>query len=274
MNAWNNEIHKALAHPIRRSILECLQNRNLSFTQLLECTHTRNHGKIGFHLRVLSELVELEPSTGKYHLTDRGKLANELIRNIQFITTKGKRGNRLIRYVTSLTLKDHAVLFYDTERFKRRILFPFLQTGLLKNQAVVYLVPEHRLDSESRGIQKFGIDLQQNEAFTIMSAEKWYLKEGRAQAKTIIKNTRKLIKKKQKAGFTGIRGAAEMQAFFDHQKTKDLLKYEQTLGRKLALNLCALCLYNTKRLNENQFTQVINSHGHLISKDIVGKTTH
>ena len=129
------------------------------------------------YLRTLGGLVELEPSTKKYRLTDRGKLTNELIRNIRFTTSKGKQDAKIIRYVRSLKLKDHAVLFHHTEGFKHKILFPFLEVGLSKDEAVVYLVSEHKLDSENREIQRYGIDFDRKGAFTIMSADEWYLKK-------------------------------------------------------------------------------------------------
>jgi len=275
---WDDEIHKALAHPIRRRIIECLQERNdLSFQDLLKYVGITNHGKLGFHLRILRALIEREPSMKKYRLTDRGQLAGELIWDTRFIIERGGRDLALepTRYVRRLRLGDHAVLYYDAEDVKREISFSFLEAGLPKNEAVVYFVSEHKLDSEGREIQRYGIsaDYFRTEAFTIMSAEEWYLKKGKAQAKTIIANTLTLLKEKQKAGFTGLCVAAEMKVFFDYGKTEELLRYEAALGRKLPPNLCALCLYETHRLDENQLAQLRKCHGHEISEDIVWAVT-
>lgn len=67
---------------------------------------------------------------------------------------------------------------------------PVGEEGLPKGEAVVYLVSEHKLDSESQAVQRYGIsaDYFRTEAFTIMSAEEWYLKKGKAQAETITAN--------------------------------------------------------------------------------------
>jgi len=275
---WDDEIHRALAHPIRRRIIECLQERNaLSFRELLKYVAISNHGKLGFHIKALRDLVEREPSMKKYRLTDRGQLAGELIWDIRFTIDRGGRdlAHEPTRYVRRLRFGDHAILFYDIEDVKREITFPFLEAGLPKGEAVVYLVPEHKLDSESREIQRYGIsaDYFRTEAFTIMSADEWYLKKGRAQAKTIIANWETLLKEKQKAGFTGLRGAGEMEVFFDNAKIKELLKYEATLGRQLALDLCALCIYDANRLKEKQVIQLNKYHGHEIFKDIALVTT-
>jgi len=280
LKGWDDEICKALAHPIRRRIIESLQERNeFSFRELLKNVAISNHGKLGFHIRTLRArgLVEREPSTKKYRLTDRGQLAGELIWDIRFVIDRGGRdlAYEPTRYARRLKFGDHAVLFYDAENVKREISFPFLEAGLQKSEAVVYIVSEHKLDSESRLVQTYGIsaDYFRNKAFTIMSADEWYLKKGKAQAETIINNWQTLLKEKQKAGFTGLRAAGEMEIFFNYAKIKEALTYEEALGKQLPPNLCALCLYNTNRLDENQFVQLEKSHGHLISQDIALVTT-
>jgi len=106
-----------------------------------------------------------------------------------------------------------------------------------------------------------------------MSAYEWYLKKGKAQAETIIANWRKLVNEKQKAGFTGLRGAGEMEVFFANSKSEELLRYEAALGRKFDFNLCALCLYDTEWIDETQVTQLNKYHGHRIFKDIALKAT-
>jgi len=228
-------------------------------------------------MRALRGLIEHDPSTKKYRLTDRGQVAGELIWDIRFIIARGGRdlANEPTRYVQRLGFGDHAVLYYDTEDVKREITFSFLEAGLPKGEAVVYLVSEHRLNSEVREIQRYGIsgDYLRNGTFTLMSAYEWYLEKGKAQAKTIIANWEKLLKEKQKAGFKGLRGAGEMEVFFDNAKIKELLRYEAALGRQLALDLCALCLYDANRLEEKQFIQLNEYHGHEIFKDIALKTT-
>jgi len=213
----------------------------------------------------------------KYRLTDRGQLAGELIWDVRFIIDRG--GRDLVyeptRYVRRLKFGDHTLLYYDTENVKREITFSFLEAGLPKGEAVVHILSEHKLNSEARELQRYGIsgDYLRNGTFTLMSAHEWYLKKGRAQAKTIVANTLALLKEKQKAGFTGLRGAGEMEVFFDNAKIKELLGYEEALGRQLAFDLCALCLYDAQRVDENQFIQLKKSHGHLISQDIALVTT-
>jgi len=270
LKEWDDEIHRALAHPIRRRIIECLQKNDLSFPELLKRVGVANHGKFGFHLKALRGLVELDPSTKKYRLTDRGQLAGELIWDIRYAIERGGRdlAHEPTRYVRRLKFGDHAVLHYDTEAVKREITFPFLEVGLQKGEAVVYLVSENKLDSETQAIQRYGIsaDFFRTGAFTIMSADDWYIHKGRAQAHTIMTKWLTLLKEKQKAGFTGLRGVSEMEVFFDNAKVTELLRYEAMLGRQFAFDLCAICLYDLNRLEEKQVIQLNKYHGHATQK--------
>jgi hypothetical protein len=261
-----------MSHPLNRRIIECLYDENLSFTELLsKVGDDGNHGKFGYHLRTLSEFVELEPITKKYCLTGRGKLLADVIYDFRFVTS---RGNEASRYVEDLRIGDHAVALYDNEDFKRRISFPFLKAGLLRGEAAVYIVSEDKRDSEIREIRKYGIDFDRlpKEAFTIMSAYEWYLRNGRAKAKTILTNWQTLIHEKKKAGFAGVHAAGEVAVFISNGKSEELLRYEESLGRQLVSDICGLCLYDKNMLEERYIARVFHCHGHIISKELLGKS--
>jgi hypothetical protein len=271
-NNWDYDIQRAMLHPVNRKIIDCLRDENLGFTELLnKVGDDGNHGKFGYHLRTLTEFVELEPTTKKYRLTDRGKLLAGVIRDFRFLASKGKEASR---YVERLTIGDHAVAFYENDNFKRQISFPFLNAGLSRGETAVYVVSEDKLDSEIREIQEYGIDLDSlpKEAFTIMSAYEWYLRKGRAKAKTIVTNWQTLVHEKKKAGFAGVHAAGETAVFISNGKTEELLRYEELLGRQLVFDLCGLCLYDKNILEERHIARVFNCHGHIISEDLLGKT--
>lgn len=120
MNAWNNEMQRAMAHPIRRRIVELLRDADLSFVELLNAVSESNHGKLGYHLRTLKTFVELVPSTNKYRLTDRGRLLDACIRDFRFIILTRKE---LAQYAQHLRLGDHAVGFYDSAISNVKYLF-------------------------------------------------------------------------------------------------------------------------------------------------------
>jgi len=261
-----------MLHPVNRKIIECLHDENLSFTDLLNGVGADgNHGKFGYRLRTLNKFVELEPKTKKYRLTDRGKLLAGMIHDFRYLTSRGRKASR---YVERLTIGDHAVTLYDNDDFKRQISFPFLRAGLSRGEAVVYVVSEDKLDSEIREIQEYGIDLDSlpKEAFTIMSAGEWYLRKGRAKAKTITTNWQTLIHEKKKAGFAGVHVAGEVAVFISNGKSEELLRYDKSLGKQLPSDLCVLCLYDKNMLEERHIARVFNCHGHIISNALLGKT--
>jgi DNA-binding transcriptional ArsR family regulator len=276
LNENNWKILSAINHPVRREILKHLrENRALSFNELSKCVTIGNHGRVGFHLRALAGLVEHEPSTGKYQLTDAGQMAISLIEDFQFLAgrTKQMKLGAPINYVQNLVLGDHSLLLYDTEMFKREISFSFLKEGLLKRQAAFYVVSENKLDSENRQAEKHGISFDQihSGAFTILPSEEFYLRKGKAQAKTIIANWLKLAKEKQTAGFKGLYVAAELEPFFENAKGKELLTYERVLAQQYPSTVCAICLYSTQTLEEKELVQLTKSHGHLITRQFAWK---
>jgi hypothetical protein len=272
-NDWDYDIHRAMSHCLNRKIIECLHDENLGFTELLnKVGDDGNHGRFGYHLRTLSGFVELEPTTKKYRLTDRGKLLVDVIHDFRFLTSRGKEASR---YAERLTIGDHAVALYDNEGFKREISFPFLNAGLSRGEAAVYFVSEDKLDSEIREIQKYGIDLDSlpNEAFTITSGIEWYVGKGGAKIKkTILTNWQMLIREKKKAGFTGVHVAGEATDFINTGLSEELLKFDELLGRQLVFDVCGLCLYDKNILEERYIARVFHCHGHIISKWLLGKT--
>ena len=276
MDATSNLL-KILSHPVRRRIIKCLAEQgSLSFNDLLKFINNRNHGELGFHLRALKDLIEKE-SSDEYSLTNKGLRAASLLDTISLILSGATQDLSYspIRYVQRLVLGDHAFFSCDSETTKKDICFPYLKAGLENGEAAVFLAGEQKLDSYAREIQRYEISAEyiDRKALIIMSAEEWYINKGKAHAQTIISNWIKLLKTKQKAGFLGLRGATEMDVFFDYAKTRELLKYERMLGRKFTLNLCGLCIYDDDRLDERQFRQMVTFHGHVISKDIAYKLT-
>lgn len=265
-------IYKAMSHPIKRKIIEYLAEENLSFTQLLSKINAfGDSGKFGYHLRRLTDFVELEPTTKKYQLTYRGRLLSGLIREF---CSQVSRGNQPLRYAEQLVLRDHAFALFNSESFKRDITFPFLKAGLSRGYAAVYAVSEEKLDSEVLALKKSGVDLDSSPkgALTVMPSFEWYIQKGKAEAKTITENWQMLIEEKKEAGFAGLQVAGETAVFVDDGKVNELLQYEKSLGRQCGLDMCTICLYDKKSFEEIGIPQVLKSHSHIISEDLLGRT--
>jgi hypothetical protein len=266
------DICRACCHPTKRSIVELLAEENLSFTQIKNRLNgSCDSGNLGYHLRRLTGFVELDPSTKKYKLTYRGNLLLGIIRELSI---RVQKGNQTLRYAEQLVLRDHALALFNSESFKHDIVFPFFKAGLSRGYAAVYVVGEEKLDSEGLALKKCGIDLDSlpTGVFTVISSFEYYIQKGKAEGKTIIENLQMLLEEKKKAGFIGIWGATEMAVFLDNGKEKELLQYEESLGRQFGLDVGGICLYDSKRFEEMGISQIYKSHGHMISEEMCGKT--
>lgn len=263
----------AMSHPINRKIINYLAEENLSFTQLLtRINGSCEHGNFGYHLRRLIGFVEFECATKKYKLTYRGKLLLDVIREFRIQVQKG---NRPLRYAEQLAGGAHAFGVFKSESFKHEIAFPFLKAGLLKGFAALYAVPEEKLDSEVLALKKCGVDIESvpTGAFSVMSNFEWYIQNGKAKPKTIMENYLMMLEQKKQAGFKGLQVAGQWGVFIDAVKEKELLEYEELLGRQLGrLDACVLCLFDEKRFAEMGVSRLFKSHGHIISEETCGKT--
>jgi len=69
-----------------------------------------------------------------------------------------------------------------------------------------------------------------------------------------------------------VHSAGEVAVFISNRKGEELLRYEESLGRQLASDICGLCLYDKNMLEERYIARVFHCHGHIISKDLLGKS--
>lgn len=270
MIVWTDRAQKTIGHPAKRRIIESLQIADCSFSRLLLALSIADHGKLGYYLRTLEGFVALNPSTGKYYLTERGRLLAACIQDFQFMASMN---NQLEKTLQRLGPGDHAIGFCETDLFKRKICHSFIRIGLLKEEAVMYVASEHALDSEVKELGRSGITSSHPSkgAFTVTSSYEWYLRKGKAQTETIIANWQGFLKEKKKAGFASVRVVGDLEVFFENARVEELLRYEEALGKRLTMGLCGLCLYGSVKLYPAHLSQLLNCHGYILSKDIVGK---
>jgi hypothetical protein len=76
---WSS-LHKILSDTTRRSILELLTEKEaVSYTEIMALLQVTNTGRLNYHLKALGNLISKDDQ-GKYHLTERGKLAVDLLK--------------------------------------------------------------------------------------------------------------------------------------------------------------------------------------------------
>jgi predicted transcriptional regulator len=76
---WSS-LHKILIDTTRRNILQVLaEKETLGYTEIMALLQIKNTGRLNYHLKALSGLVSKDDH-GRYHLTEKGKLAVNLLR--------------------------------------------------------------------------------------------------------------------------------------------------------------------------------------------------
>jgi len=81
-------LHKTLKDPTRRDILHYLNSKEpLTYKELMTLSKVTNTGRFNYHLKALGDLIE-KMNDGRYRLTERGRLAVQLLENVPEKTNK------------------------------------------------------------------------------------------------------------------------------------------------------------------------------------------
>jgi hypothetical protein len=260
---WFDKFLRILEHPVRRKIIESLWVKNLSYEELNKICD--NHGRLGYHMRQMGEIVKKTPNGEMHHLTQSGRVAWDWYTRAPLPNATGslEASPEYITYACELGLNDHAFALYETTASRRALAFPFLARGLTKSMAAVDIVSEMEMDAEREQMRRryTGMgEFEERGAFTIMSTEEWYLRHGKLSLPVIMDNWSKLIQEKISQGFKGIQVAGDTNAFFENSKESELFAYEKEVGRNLPKSMCALCMYDSHRVNTGQVASLIECH--------------
>jgi DNA-binding transcriptional ArsR family regulator len=100
---WSS-LHKILSDVTRRSILDLLaEKETLSYTEILALLRVTNTGRLNYHLKALGSLVSKDDQ-GRYHLTERGQLAANLLRTFPERVPSEKKQRSLLRIAVATIL--------------------------------------------------------------------------------------------------------------------------------------------------------------------------
>jgi len=102
------KILSAIANELRIQMLKKLSKEGLSFTELMQelnMSPKTDAGKFGYHLKTLveAELIAHDKSSGKYVLTELGKLIMDLIWELEEVSLK--RSRKILVRTSSLTIE-------------------------------------------------------------------------------------------------------------------------------------------------------------------------
>jgi len=90
MNMDLASLHKILKDPTRRNIVLHLTSKDsLAYMELMNLLEITNTGRFNYHLKILGDLIQ-KGEDGKYRLTDKGRLASQLLQKFPEKTVKTK----------------------------------------------------------------------------------------------------------------------------------------------------------------------------------------
>jgi len=109
-------LHKILKDSTRSNIVLHLNEKGpLAYVELMNLLKITNTGRFNYHLKILGNLID-KGEDGKYRLTERGKLASQLLQKFPEKTmeakTLGTGDALLIGVVGSLLLSAYPVIFF------------------------------------------------------------------------------------------------------------------------------------------------------------------
>jgi hypothetical protein len=81
------KLHNVLRDPTRAKILELLdRNGPIGYVELQSLLQVAHTGKLNYHLKLLGDLVTKDEQSGKYNLTEKGRLALNLLGKFQTVS--------------------------------------------------------------------------------------------------------------------------------------------------------------------------------------------
>ncbi len=99
---WSS-LHKILSDTTRRSILELVSEKQaISYTDMMSLLQITNTGRLNYHLKALGNLISKDDE-GKYHLTERGQLAVNLLRTFPE-RAPAQRNLSMLKVTTAIVL--------------------------------------------------------------------------------------------------------------------------------------------------------------------------
>lgn len=140
---WSS-LHKILNDVTRRNILELLAEKDaISYTEIMALLQVTNTGRLNYHLKALGELISKD-TQGKYHLTERGRIAANLLQTFpERETVERKTHQSGLRMVVAIGLLLLGILLITAVAgiFALTLILPHSSTGSTSSSTSVSYLP-------------------------------------------------------------------------------------------------------------------------------------
>jgi hypothetical protein len=155
--------------------------------------------------------------------------------------------DEILDFVREMKPKDHVIFFYTGREDKYYVLFTYLKTGLERGEAVAYVTSQESPEQIRGAMTEYGIDVKRYEtsgALRVIDYKQWYIVGGGFDPEKTMELWKNLADESKKKGFRGLRVTGEMSCFFDYELVEELVNYENSLHRTLAIPMMAICAYD------------------------------
>jgi hypothetical protein len=158
----------------------------------------------------------------------------------------------------------HIVYIYNDDLERKKTLAKFLQTGLINNEKVLYLVNDISTDEMRKELIELGVDIdnKQND-FDLTEGHYTYCPDNYFSGEFMLDLVGKYYDNAINEGYAGARGAGEMSWALEEGRASipDLLEYEAKLNIILKEHpLTTVCQYDTRKFNGEIIMDMLTVH--------------
>ncbi|MBN2228288.1 MAG: MEDS domain-containing protein [Candidatus Thorarchaeota archaeon] len=185
---------------------------------------------------------------------------------------KATSDEKLMRILKRLKPRDHVILIYESREAKHNTLFSYIDRGLKRGEAAIYVCSEESTGDIKAAMKDFGIDViryENNGALNIMSYDEMYIKDGNFNIDNVMNSWSEAYDQAMSKGFSGMRVTGEMSCFIDHNLVEELIEYEHKLHAVLDIPMTAICAYNADTLTKvdnpiDVYSELVKAHGKVL----------
>jgi hypothetical protein len=181
-------------------------------------------------------------------------------------------GNKLRVHLHDLLPTEHLALIYKTVESKYDVLSNYLKLGLENGEAGICIIPNEEQQQVRDVLNRIGVDVKKNEkagALKIIPVNEFYIIDGEFNISTTLDLVKKLYDDVIELGFKGCRIFGDSSCFFQNNLIEELIEFENTLGRVLAMPIIGMCSYNSETLYkcdspEEKIKELLQTHGKVL----------
>ncbi len=171
----------------------------------------------------------------------------------------------LERQLAGLHQGEHLCLIYENTSEQMAAVVPFLREGLARGELTLYVADREAIADASAALASAGVDVHhevERGALLLLTERESYLLSGVFDPEALFQALGKVVEDALKAGFTGLRSAADMSWVLGSDAYLDLLPRSEAMTNQFLPGkpITFLCQYHRRRFTPATLRQILRSH--------------